>query len=186
MPKRLACSALFVVMMAAGAARAATAQTCVAIDEPRDMLSRDERAAAVLLVGKQFDLAGLPFMNRDCAETYTLSHIRLGTTIVVTLSAAKGSRQATARGLDDLPAVFYSQMVRALMTGQPMGRLAILNRTNVSAAPDLALSGASAPRAPGPPGSGTAASSVTRSRMAHRSGSGIGPSSTGSASMCPS
>ena len=136
MPKRLACSALFVVMMAAGAARAATAQTCVAIDEPRDMLSRDERAAAVLLVGKQFDLAGLPVVDRDCAETYTLSHIRLGTTIVVTLSGAKGSRQATAHGLDDLPAV-YSQMVRALMTGQPMGSLAILDRTNVSAAQDL-------------------------------------------------
>ncbi len=129
-------TALFVVIMTAGAVRAASAQTCVAIDEPRDMLGRDERTAAVLLVGKQFELAGQPVADRDCTARYTLSHIRLGTTIVVTLSGPKGSREATALGLDDLPAV-YSQMVRSLMTGEPMGSLAILDRTNVSATQDL-------------------------------------------------
>ena len=44
-------------------------------------------------------------------------------------------RHATALGLDDLPAV-YSQMVRSITTGQPMG-MAVLDRTNVSATQDL-------------------------------------------------
>jgi hypothetical protein len=124
-------SALFVVILTAGAARAASAQTCIAIDEQHDMLGRDERIAARLLLGKQFELAGHRVVERDCSETYTLSHIRLGTTITVTLSGPTGKREATALGLDDLPAV-YSQMVRSLTTGQPMG-LAVLDRTNVSA-----------------------------------------------------
>lgn len=53
----------------------------------------------------------------------------------MTLSGPTGSREATALGVDDLPAV-YSQMVRSLTTGQPMG-LAVLDRTNVSASQDL-------------------------------------------------
>jgi hypothetical protein len=127
-------SALFVVMLTAGAARAASAQTCIAIDEQHDMLGRDERTAARLLVEKQFELAGHRVVERDCSATYTVSHIRLGTTITVTLSGPAGRREATALGLDDLPAV-YSQMVRSLTTGQPMG-LGVLDRTNVSASQD--------------------------------------------------
>lgn len=128
-------SAFFVVMLTAGAARAASAQTCIAIDEQHDMLGRDERTAARLLVGKQFELAGHRVVERDCSATYTVSHIRLGTTINVTLSGPEGRREATALGLDDLPAV-YSQMVRSLTTGQPMG-LGVLDRTNISASQDL-------------------------------------------------
>jgi hypothetical protein len=128
-------SALFVVMLTVGAARAASAQTCIAIDEQHDMLGRDERTAARLLLEKQFELAGHRVVDRDCSATYTVSHIRLGTTITVTLSGPAGKREATALGLDDLPAV-YSQMVRSLTTGQPMG-LGVLDRTNVSASQDL-------------------------------------------------
>ena len=128
-------SAFFAMMLTAGAARIASAQTCIAIDEQRDMLTQDERTAARLLVGKQFEVAGHRVAERDCAETYTVSHIRLGTTITVTLSGPAGKREATALGLDDLPAV-YSQMVRSLTTGQPMG-VGVLDRTNVSATQDL-------------------------------------------------
>jgi hypothetical protein len=139
MPSRFAriliCLAV-VTLVAAGAAGTASAQTCIAIDERHDTLGRDERAAALLLVRRQFELAGQPVAERDCVETYTLSHVRLGATIVVTLSGPKGSREATAIGLDDLPAV-YSQMVRSLMTGQPVGSLSVIDRTNVTAAQDL-------------------------------------------------
>jgi hypothetical protein len=133
---RVVRSALFIVMLTAGTARAASAQTCIAIDEPHDTLGRDERTAALLLVGKQFELAGQRVVDRECAATYTVSHIRLGATIIVTLSGPKGSREGTALGLEDLPAV-YSQLVRSLMTGQPMGSLAIVDRTNVSASQEL-------------------------------------------------
>jgi hypothetical protein len=115
---------------------AAAAQTCVKIDEANDSLARDERTAAVRLVKKQFELAGRGIADVPCEETYTLSHIRLGNTIVVSLAGPLGSREGKALGLDDLPAV-YSQMVRSLTTGEPMGSLAVLDRTNVSAAQDL-------------------------------------------------
>ena len=128
-------STLLMVMLALGAARSASAQTCIAIDEARDMLGRDERTAARLLIAKQFELVGHRVVDRDCAATYTLFHIRLGTTIVVTLAGPAGRREATAVGLEDLPAV-YSQMVRSLTSGQPMG-LGVVDRTNVSASQDL-------------------------------------------------
>lgn len=127
-------SVCFLVVMA-GAARAASAQTCIVIDDAHDTLARDERTAALLLVRKQFEAAGHKTADTGCAATYSLSHIRLGTTIIVTLSGPMGSREGKALGLDDLPAV-YSQMVRSLTTGQPMGSLAVLDRTNVSASQD--------------------------------------------------
>ena len=145
MHNRLGRSALFTVMLLAGTARAASAQTCIAIDEPNDTLGRDERAAAVLLVGKQFELAGQRVVKSDCTATYTVSHIRLGATIIVTLSGPAGSREATALGLDDLPAV-YSQMVRSLTTGQPMG-LGVVDRTKTAAIAGRRLTIASCRRA---------------------------------------
>jgi hypothetical protein len=126
---------LLLLVLTVGAVRTASAQTCIVIDEQHDMLGRDERTAARLLVGRQFELAGHRIVERDCAATYTVSHIRLGSMISVTLSGPTGKREATAIGLDDLPAV-YSQMVRSLTTGQPMG-MAVVDRTNVSATQDL-------------------------------------------------
>ena len=124
----------FVLLLTA--ARAAGAQTCVRIDPSADTLTQDERTAARMLLQKQFELAGHRVAEDGCAAIYTLSHIRLGTTITVTLSGPAGSRQGKAIGLDDLPVV-YNQLVRSLMTGQPMGSLAVLDRTNVSASQDV-------------------------------------------------
>lgn len=129
---RSVCLALFFVT---GAAAAASAQTCIRIDEQHDTLQPDERTAARMLVARQFGLAGHKVADENCAATYLLSHIRLGTTISVTISGPAGTREATALGLDDLPAV-YSQMVKSLTTGQPMG-LAVVDRSNVSATQDL-------------------------------------------------
>jgi hypothetical protein len=135
MRHRLVGSLLGALVWIAGSAGAAGAQTCIRIDEQYDTLRPDERAAARLLVAKQFELAGHRVVQDGCAATFTLSHIRLGTTISVTLSGPMGAREATALGLDDLPAV-YSQMVRSLTTGQPMG-LAVVDRSNVSASQDV-------------------------------------------------
>ena len=134
---RLLLRAVLTVMLLAGAAQAASAQTCVGIDESYDTLAPDERTAAVLLVKKALVAAGQGVDSRECQSTYTLSHIRLGRTILVTLSGAQGSREGQALGLDDLPAV-YSQLVRSLLTGHPMGSLAVLDRGNVSEAQDRA------------------------------------------------
>lgn len=50
---------------------------------------------------------------------------------MITLSGPKGQRNATAMGLDDVPAV-YSQMVRSLLKGEPMEARGVVDRTNVS------------------------------------------------------
>jgi hypothetical protein len=129
-------SALVVLMFTAAAVPAASAQTCIVIDEQHDMLAADERPAAVLLVKKELTRAGQAVAEAPCDTPYTVSHVRLGNTIIVTIAGPLGSREGKALGLDDLPAV-YSQMVRSLVTGQPMGSVSVLDRSNVSAAQDL-------------------------------------------------
>ncbi len=98
---------------------AAEAAVCVSIDEARDTLSPQERAAALIVVSKQFEQAGEQVLPVGCPTQYSLSHVRLGDTIVVTLTGPNGSREATATGLDDLPAL-YNQMVRSILTRRPM------------------------------------------------------------------
>jgi hypothetical protein len=126
---------LALVLLTVGAAAAASAQTCVRIDDARDTLTVDERVAARLIMSREFEQAGRQVDDSNCQETYTLSHIRLGATIVVTLTGPNRTWNARAVGLDDLPAV-YSQLVRSVVTGQPVGSLAVVDRSNVSAAQD--------------------------------------------------
>lgn len=106
---------------------------CIAIDEHRDTLSPHDRASAILLLARQFELAGQRVGAEGCAVPYTLWHIKLGETIFVTLSGANQTREGTALGLDDLPAL-YSQMVRSLVTGRPMTGFNVVDRTNVTTA----------------------------------------------------
>jgi hypothetical protein len=111
----------------------AAADVCVAIDEAHDRLTPPDRAAALLVLGRQFELAGERVVSVPCSELYSVSHVQLGPTIFVTLSGPKGDREAKAAGLDDLRAV-YNQMVRSLLTGKPMDLRGVVDRTNVSAA----------------------------------------------------
>jgi hypothetical protein len=62
----------------------------------------------------------------------TLSHVRLGDTIIVRASGRDGQREAIAHGMDDLPAL-YSQMARSIVTGRPMTGFNVVDRTNVTA-----------------------------------------------------
>src|SRR5262245_13412519 len=110
---------------------AVEAAVCVSIDEARDTLSPQERAAALILVSKQFEQAGEQMLPVGCPTQYSLSHVRLGDTIIVTLAGPNGSREATATGLDDLPAL-YNQMVRSILTGRPMTGFNVVDRTNVT------------------------------------------------------
>lgn len=110
---------------------AAEGGVCVGIDEARDTLSTQERFAALILISKQFEQAGEPVLPVGCPTQYSLSHVRLGETIIVTLTGPNGSREATARGLHDLPAL-YNQMVRSILTGRPMTGFNVVDRTNVT------------------------------------------------------
>jgi len=79
----------------------------------------------VLHLTRQFELAGRKVVA-DCPEPYTISHVQLGDVITVTLSGPEGRREATARGLSDLPAL-YSQQVRSLV-----GKNNVVDRSNVT------------------------------------------------------
>jgi hypothetical protein len=117
-------------------ARAETQPTvpdvCITVDEAHDTFSPQDRTAAVLLVAKQFELAGKRVVPEGCSTAYTVSHVLLGNTIMVTLSGPNGHREGTAIGFDDLPAL-YSQMVRSMVTGRPMSGFNVIDRTNVTA-----------------------------------------------------
>jgi hypothetical protein len=111
----------------------ARADVCVTIDEARDTLAPSDRSAALLLLKRQFELAGERVVDRGCQEAFVVSHVTFGTRILITLSGPKGQRDATALGMDDVPAV-YSQMVRSLLRGAPMEAPGVIDRTNVSKA----------------------------------------------------
>ena len=106
-------------------------QVCVVIDETRDTFSPGDRRAALLLVARQFELAGKQVVTDACPERFSLTHIRLGNTITVILAGPAGERQTTASSMEDLPAV-YSQMVRAILTGRDVGSMRVVDRTNVT------------------------------------------------------
>ncbi len=114
-------------------ATAARADVCVTIDETRDMLSPRDRVASILLVKRQFEFEGEAVTDSACDATYTISHVKLGATIVVTLSGPNGKREGVASGMEDLPAL-YSQMVRSIVTGRPMSGFNVTDRTNVTEA----------------------------------------------------
>jgi hypothetical protein len=113
-------------------AAAANAQVCITIDSARDTFSPSDQTAALLLLTRQFEQTGEQVVPAGCARPYTLSHIQLGNTIVVHISGPEGQREAIAKGLDDLPAV-YNQMARSIVTGQPMTGFNVVDRTNVTA-----------------------------------------------------
>jgi hypothetical protein len=118
---------LLLVMTAGRAA----ADVCVTVDETHDTFSPRDRTAALHILARQFELAGQHVISSPCPDQYVVTHVQLGATIFVTLTGPKGDREATAIGLDDIPAV-YNQMVRSVLTGEPMDLRGVVDRTNVS------------------------------------------------------
>lgn len=113
---------------------AATPGVCVTIDPQRDTLTEQERLAARGLVLQAFanERLAIDATNTACTEVYTISNIKLGSTINVTISGQRGMRTGRSTSLDDLSNV-YSQMVKSLVTGVTMetGGGAV-DRTNVT------------------------------------------------------
>jgi hypothetical protein len=110
---------------------AARADVCVSIDEGRDTLNQADRAAALILLHRQFESEGYRVVLNGCTESYVVSHVKFGDTITVTLSGATGQRQAMGLSMNDVPAL-YSQLVRAILTGQEVGSMRmVVDRTNV-------------------------------------------------------
>jgi hypothetical protein len=113
------------------AGRAQAADVCVTIDTAHDTFSASDQAGALILISRQFEAEGERVVAAACTKSYSVSHVRLGNTIVVTISGPDSRREAIAQGTDDLPAL-YSQMVRSIVTGRPMTGLNVVDRTNVT------------------------------------------------------
>jgi hypothetical protein len=114
--RNLGCTLVVGIAVLAFASKA-EAQVCVRVDEAQDTLSPQERRSAAFLLARQFDSVGKAIVQ-DCPAPYTVSHVRLGTIMIVTLSGPEGQREGKATGLEDLPAL-YNQLVRALVAPRP-------------------------------------------------------------------
>lgn len=124
-------SALTLSAVSAGAAHAAV---CVSLDQTRDNLTEQERGATVAMLQQTLRDQGQDVSTQNCMGTYYVYHLRLGSSVTVYMQGPQGYRSSTARAIEELPAV-YSQMVRSLLTGQPMTATStVVDRTNVTSA----------------------------------------------------
>jgi hypothetical protein len=112
-------------------AQTAAADVCVVLDESRDTLGPDDRRAASISFGQALAKAGVQATNANCTETYTFYNVKLGESITVYAIGPRGTRQGRATKLDELPLV-YEQVAAALVSGQPMGSLDTVDRTNAT------------------------------------------------------
>ncbi|HTM20655.1 MAG TPA: hypothetical protein VL172_09115 [Kofleriaceae bacterium] len=107
---------------------------CVVVDLSRDTLSEPDRNAARSLLLQAFENEHQPVdaTGGACTETYVLSNIKLGNTINVSINGPRGQRGGRASTEDDLPIV-YAQMVKSLLTGEPMATgSGTVDRNNVT------------------------------------------------------
>ncbi len=126
-------------------ARAVSAAVCVEIDTSKDTLSDGDRNGTKALLAQSLQQEGIEVTQQNCQGTYSVSHVKLGNSVTVFLQGPQGRpqpgavgpigyRQATARSLEDVPPV-YSQMVRSLISGQPMSTSNdTVDRNNATAA----------------------------------------------------
>lgn len=125
---------LCVLLCAIALSRAASAAVCVQIDASRDALTERDRNSARVFFAQALQHEGLQVAERDCSATYSVYHLTLGNSVTVFMQGPQGYRQATANGLEEIPAV-YSQMVRSLLSGQPMNTVnGTVDRTNATMA----------------------------------------------------
>ena len=134
MRNRTLCTVLFAAVVFASSAGIARADVCISVDQARDTFGDADRAAALILLSRQFEAEGQHVVRDGCTDVYQISHVKFGDTITVTLTGPGGQRQAMAFGMNDVPAL-YSQLVRALLTGEEVGSMhKVVDRTNVIAA----------------------------------------------------
>lgn len=109
-------------------AASASAQVCVHLDQSRDNLSPQDQQAAVMVLGLALNKAGQTVVAAGCSGTWSVSNIRLGNTVVVTLVGPTGStREGRVSKVDELP-MMYDQMVQAILLNRPVGQT--IDRSN--------------------------------------------------------
>jgi hypothetical protein len=124
-------------LAALGVAAAAAADVCVEVDAQRDNLSELERSATKTMLERALEKNGQRVAESGCAATYRVYHVKLGSSVTVVLNGPNDSREMRVHSIDEIPDA-YSQMVKSLLTGSPMGAEGnAIDRTNVTTTQSL-------------------------------------------------
>lgn len=99
---------LHAVLFALATPGASPPTTCAAIDETADMLGADDRRTALALIRQALSATGRTVVESGCAETVTVSHVRVGSSINVAVRAAGGARVARAASMESLPDTYLA------------------------------------------------------------------------------
>jgi hypothetical protein len=116
-------------------AKAASADVCVEVDAQRDNLSESDRSATRTMLEQALINNGQRVVppGAGCSATWKVYHLKLGQSVTVTMSSPTDNRTMKVRSVEDVPDA-YSQMVKSLITGQPLGAEGgTIDRTNVTA-----------------------------------------------------
>ncbi|MFT3766576.1 MAG: hypothetical protein QM820_13845 [Minicystis sp.] len=105
-------------------ASASAADVCLRIDESRDTLSAQERAAAQAIFAQAVESAGDQLSGNACSRTYVLSHRKTGNVINIRITGPGGSREASCGKIEELRRV-YRRMLISLQKGVPMERASV-------------------------------------------------------------
>ena len=112
--------------------RAASADVCVEIDAARDNLSPADRSGVRTMLAHSFEEAGQHVVATGCATTYRAYNVQLGASVTAVLEGPTGSRTMTVHKIEEVPSA-YSQMVRSLLSGQPLStESSAMTRNNVT------------------------------------------------------
>ena len=116
------------------AVRTAAAAVCVELDTTKDTLSEPDRNATRILLGQALQQQGQQVADANCMGVYRVYHVKLGNSITVFMQGPGGYREGSVRAIEEIPAI-YSQMIRSLLTGQPMTtHNGTVDRTNATSA----------------------------------------------------
>jgi hypothetical protein len=113
-------------------ARSAAADVCVELDAQRDNLSEADRSATRTMLERTLEKNGQRVAQSGCSATYRVYHVKLGSGVTVVINGPNDSREMHVNSVDEIPNA-YSQMVKSLLTGSPMGAEGnAIDRTNVT------------------------------------------------------
>ncbi len=96
------------------------AGACFEINEQNDTLMPNESNAAKFICEQEFIKEGA-VVDGKCDETYIITHLILGNSIVVIIEKGSEKHSVVVSGKDELPSA-YNQLARAFLKGIPVSR----------------------------------------------------------------
>jgi hypothetical protein len=93
----------------------AEAGVCIQINSENDTLMPNEQNAAKFIAEKEFQSEGA-VIDGTCTETYTLTHLLLGSSIIVVMEKGGNRQSVVIEGKDEL-AKAYNQLARYFLKG---------------------------------------------------------------------